>query len=107
MAFLVDAEAALLERHEVIHSLWPFTGQGQVRGWRSVPKSRRQHPASAVNWTSLHAEQLPDLLTNLVDLIDRCRQAELWSRHRSRRRMDQRHTSTRASWSAVTRQRTE
>lgn len=78
MAFLVDAEGALLKRHEVIHSLWPFSAQGQVRGWRNVPKSRRQDPALPREWTSLHAEQLPDLLTNLVGLVDRCRQAELW-----------------------------
>lgn len=77
-AVLADAEAALRKRHEVIHSLWPFTGRSQVRGWRNVPKSRRQCDAQPVEWTSLHAEQLLDLLTNLVNLVDRCRQAELW-----------------------------
>lgn len=77
-ALLADAEAALRKRHEVVHSLWPFTGSSPVRGWRNVPKSRRQHPAHPVAWTSLHADQLPDLVTDLVELVDRCRRTELW-----------------------------
>jgi hypothetical protein len=41
VALLADAEAGLLKRHEVIHSLWPFAAQSQVRGWRNVPERRR------------------------------------------------------------------
>ncbi len=77
-AFLADAEAALLKRHEVIHSLWPFTAQSPVRGWRNVRENRRQDPDRPVEWTSLDAERLPDLLVDLVDLVDRCRKAEMW-----------------------------
>lgn len=76
--FFADAEAALLKRHEVIHSLWPFAASSQVRGWRNVPMRRRQHADRPVEWTSLDSEQLPDLLTNLVELVGECRQVELW-----------------------------
>lgn len=77
-ALLTGAETALLRRHEVIHSLWPFTGQSEVRGWRNAPKGRRQRADRPVEWTSLHAEQLPDLLHDLIDLVDRCRRVEQW-----------------------------
>ncbi len=76
-AFLDAAQAALRRRHEVVHSLWPFSSEGKVRGWRNVPKSRRQGEES-VEWTSFHAEQLPDLVADLVDIVERCRQLEQW-----------------------------
>ncbi len=77
-ALFSDAEAALLKRHEVVHSLWPFSAQDPVQGWRSVPKTRRQQHDRSVEWTSLRADELPDLVSTLVDLVDRCRQLELW-----------------------------
>lgn len=77
-ALLTDADAALGIRHEVVHSLWPFTSVGEVRGWRNVPTRRRQHADQPVEWTSSHAAQLPDLLRNLIDLVARCREVELW-----------------------------
>lgn len=76
--FLAAAQVALLKRHEVVHSLWPFSSRGEVRGWRNVPKSRRQRADRPVEWTSLHAGQLPGLLADLVDLVERCRRVEQW-----------------------------
>lgn len=76
-AFLDAAHAALLRRHEVVHSLWPFTSQGEVHGWRNVPKSGRQS-GEPVAWSSLNAEQVPDLVADLVDIVERCRQLEQW-----------------------------
>lgn len=77
---LADAESALLRRHEVIHSLWPFSGSVQVRGWRNVPASRRQDRDQPVEWTSMHSEELPDLVRELVELVARCNQAQTWVR---------------------------
>jgi len=77
-AFLADAEAALLKRHEVVHSLWPFNQPGEVRGWRNVPSRRRSREDRPVEWTSLHEGELPNLLTTLVQLVDRCQRLEQW-----------------------------
>lgn len=77
-ALLTDAEEALRLRHEVVHSLWPFSGAGPVRGWRNVPKNRREDPNRHVEWTAFCSEDLPSLVKDLVELVDRCRQVEQW-----------------------------
>jgi len=73
---LTGAETALLRRHEVIHSLWPFTGQSEVRGWRNVP--RAVDSALIDRWSGRPSTPLPDLLHDLIDLVDRCRRVEQW-----------------------------
>jgi hypothetical protein len=70
--FLNDSASALQGRHEIVHSLWPFSKAEQVRGWRHVPPRKRQERDRPVEWTSLTAEQLPELLAELVRLVARC-----------------------------------
>jgi uncharacterized protein YbdZ (MbtH family) len=78
--FLGSARQALLQRHEVVHSLWPFTARDEVHGWRYVPtKNRRRSPEQPVEWTGLHAGQLPDLLRRLLELVTLCYQVERWA----------------------------
>ena len=74
-AFLDAADAALLLRNEVVHSLWPFTGRDKTHGWRDIPRNRRDS-AEIVQWTSLDAGQLPELVVDLVGLVERCRHVE-------------------------------
>jgi hypothetical protein len=77
-AFLTGSASALRGRHEIVHSLWPFSKPEPVRGWRHAPPGRRQEPDRPVEWTSLTADQLPELLTELVLLVGRCYQVEGW-----------------------------
>ena len=77
-AFLDRAEAALHHRHEVVHSLWPFTGGPDVRGWRDVP-ARRGESAQLGKWTTLAASELPKLVTDFVSLMDDVHQVETWA----------------------------
>lgn len=77
--FLNRAEAALHSRHAVLHSLWPFAQAQGVRGWRNVPRGRRRELNGPVEWTDLSADQLPGLVTELVDLVRRCFQVEMWA----------------------------
>lgn len=62
---LAGAESALRRRNEVSDSR-------EIRGWRQVPKRRRMDPARAVEWTSMHSEELPELLGDLLDAFRRC-----------------------------------
>lgn len=78
---LTDAESALRRRHEVVHSLWPFSGSSEIRGWRPVPAKRRRDRARAVEWTSMHSEELPEPLGDLLDAVRRCRALEMWVQH--------------------------
>jgi hypothetical protein len=71
-AFLTDAEAALVQRHEIVHSLWPHSGSPTVRGWRGVPLRKRRDPEQAAEWTSVHAGDLPVVLGDLLDVARRC-----------------------------------
>jgi len=74
--FLLRAEAALRERHSVLHSLWPFSDTPVTRGRRTVPRGRRQERDQPVEWTQASADELPNLVTDLVGLVSRCRQVE-------------------------------
>lgn len=78
-AFLDDAGSALRGRHAVVHSLWSFDGRNDVRGWRR-PRSRSSRSSvQSVEWTTLTADQLPDLLAELLRLVDHCMQnVERW-----------------------------
>ncbi len=67
--FLDRAARALRSRHEVVHSLWPFSGRDDVRGHRDVPAKGRA-PAQLGRWTERTADELPTLVTELVDLYD-------------------------------------
>jgi hypothetical protein len=80
-AVLDDAEAALLRRHEVVHSLWPFGGLDETKGWRLVAPGRRSEPGQPVAWTSMAADELPGLLNDLLDVYARCRLLEAFVQH--------------------------
>jgi hypothetical protein len=71
-AFLDRAQAALNRRHEVVHSLWPFTEGPDARGWRDTR-------SQLAKWTELTASDLPMLVTDFVGLVDDVRRAETWA----------------------------
>lgn len=69
-AVLSAAGAALARRHEVVHSLWPHTDAAPVRGWRGVRHRGGQDQPWV--WTATHADQLPDVLTDLIQAVRQC-----------------------------------
>lgn len=75
--FLNAAKMALNQRHAVVHSLWQFADDGRQRAWRTVRKSHQERVGYPVVWTTV---QLPDLVKELVGLINRCYQLEPWIR---------------------------
>lgn len=67
VAVVAETEALMRDRNAIVHSRWPFSGDGPARGWRPRRASRSRPPtADTTEWIEYDVDEMRELVRRMV-----------------------------------------
>lgn len=69
-SLLTDADAVLVQRHDIVHSVFSNPTLESAFAWRTLPKSKRPTPAELVKTFTSNQQALQTVCTEMVRVID-------------------------------------